>query len=46
MSELYWCIDCELRVVDPQPFYMREKRDPDLYCARCRAAINVEFEEV
>lgn len=41
-----WCEECELRVIDPQEFFQRGSRDPDLYCARCRAAINYEFEEV
>lgn len=41
-----WCIECGLRVVDPQEFRQRGSKDPDLYCARCRAAINLQFEGV
>lgn len=44
--DIQWCIACGLRVVEPSGFFMRECKDPNLYCARCRVAIDLALEEV
>ena len=31
-------------LIDPQEFRQRGSRDQDIYCARCRASINEEFD--
>ncbi len=43
-GEPRWCESCGLRVIDPQEFRQRGSRDQDIYCARCRASINEEFD--
>lgn len=41
-----WCQECGLRLIEPPRFPMRGNREPDLYCAACRDAIDQAFEEV